>query len=171
VPQYIETIGEIRPRMLPVKRVPVAGRGRFPGHQVTERRPMVDGPIAGLQDNQAHGSTLVFQYTALADQREQVIANRQRAVVARRCKPQADVRNLPVAMWPLQALPTSSLEMPSFSQRVRLRCDGSRPSRWRKFRGLGGSYAACGVSARRLSLRIISAACSSAVRAADNIST
>lgn len=113
VPQYIETVGEIRPRMLPVKRVPVAGRGRFPRHQVTERRPMVDDPIAGLQDDQAHGSTLVFQYTALADQREQVIANRQRAVVARRCKPQADVRNLPVAMWPLQALPT---ELPGDAQ-------------------------------------------------------
>jgi hypothetical protein len=53
---------------------------------------VIEQPRAQLQGDHAHGVALTFQHAAVADQRKQVIAERERSVVAGGYEPQVHER-------------------------------------------------------------------------------
>jgi hypothetical protein len=77
----LQAVGQIRRRVLPFQRPPVARLRCLAGLQVIEGCPVTDHPGSLLQSDQSHEVSLDFDLAALTDQRKKVVADREWAIV------------------------------------------------------------------------------------------
>ena len=79
---HVEPVGQIRLRVLPLNCVPITWRRHLASGQLIERRPMTKGPIIYLELNHPHGIALNFQRAVFAKERQYMVTDRERLVVA-----------------------------------------------------------------------------------------
>ena len=79
---HVEPVWQIRLRVLLLDRVSIAWRRCLASGQLIERRPMTKGPIIYLELNHPHGIALNFQRAVFAKERQYMITDRERPVIA-----------------------------------------------------------------------------------------
>src|SRR3977135_961602 len=79
---HVEPVWQIRLRVLLLDSVSIAWRGGLAGSQVVERCPVTKGPGADAELTDPPGVTLNFQRSVLAKERQNMIADCKRPIVA-----------------------------------------------------------------------------------------
>jgi hypothetical protein len=102
-PPHVQPVLQIGQGVLPLDRTTISWRGRLAGIQLVERRPMAKDPRREMKLDQPHRIALHLERASLAQQRQDVVTDRQRTIVTRRY--QAQIHTLPPLSGPCASGP------------------------------------------------------------------